>query len=206
MLAATLPLTYTNSWAHPDSIPELALFTIGCHAIVGRRDRWFVAALVVAALNRETAIFLVGAYWVSRQPDRGHFIKKCFVFNALLLILGGIRAWRGLEHYDYWQLSRNFKFLGLLPPGYDLYKRFYAWFIVVLAGPALAIIAAGWSHVPGDARRLVWSASPLAGVGLLFSSIIEPRIFMPFYPMLLPALLCVLVQPKKSDKERSLGN
>ena len=202
-VAATLPLLHTNSWAHPDSIPELALFTLGCLAVVRKHDGWFALALALAALNRETAAFLVGVYFLARPVSTVH-VAKTLLFSALCVgILGGLRLWRGFEHYEYWQLGRNLNFLGLLPSGYDLYKRFYAWFIVVLAVPALAIIGSGWARVPADARQLVWSAVPLVVTGFLISSIIEPRIFLPIYPMLLPALMCVLVQPKRSDEEYS---
>jgi hypothetical protein len=202
-VAATLPLFHTNSWAHPDSIPELALFTLGCLAVVRQHDGWFGILLALAAVNRETAAFLVGVYFLARPLTAAH-LARTLAFSVLCLgILGGIRFWRGLEHYEYWQLGRNLTFLGLLPAGYDLYKRFYAWFIVVLAAPVIALIAAGWGRVPADARRLAWSAGPLVVTGLLISSIIEPRIFLPIYPMLLPALMCVLVQPKRSDEEYS---
>ena len=33
LVAAGLPLTFTNSWAHPDHVAELALFTLGCLTI-----------------------------------------------------------------------------------------------------------------------------------------------------------------------------
>ena len=116
-----------------------------------------------------------------------------------------LRALRGIEHYEYWQLWRNLAFFKLLPPQFDLYKRFYAWFIVFLAGPALAVVVAGWAHVPTDARRLLSSSVPLLVTALLISSILEPRIFLPLYPLSLPALMCVLVQPKRVNEEQSLG-
>ena len=62
-----MPLTYTNSWPHPDHIPELALFTLACLAVARGHDGWFAAALIVASLNRETSAFL----WSSSTPWRG---------------------------------------------------------------------------------------------------------------------------------------
>ena len=52
----------------------------------------------------------------------------------------GLRSWRGLEPYDYWQLRRNLGFMALLPAAYDVYKRTYAWFVVILAAPVQANI------------------------------------------------------------------
>ena len=62
--AAFLPLTFTNSWAHPDSFPELCLFTLGCLTIARGWDNLLYPVLVVATLNRETAAFLV-MVWAS---------------------------------------------------------------------------------------------------------------------------------------------
>jgi hypothetical protein len=200
-IAATLPLTYTNSWAHPDSIPELALFTLGCLAIVRRTDTLFAVALAVASLNRETAAFLVGAYAFSRPVDGRHMARTAGFFALWASAFFGLRLWRGMEHYDYWQLGRNLTFLKLLPASYDVYKRAYAWFVFVLAGPALAVIAAGWARVPSDARRLLAAALPLALVGLTISSIIETRVFIPLYPLMLPALMFAVLEPKRSSEE-----
>jgi len=196
-VAATLPLTYTNSWAHADSIPELALFTLGCLAAVERRHVLFGLVLVVAALNRETAAFLVLAYALLHGGDRRAW-GAILGFGVLFaVIFVGLRAWRGVEHYDYWQLGRNLAFLKPLPPAYDLYKRFFGWFAVLLLAPALLVLAAGRRRVPPDARRLLLAAVPFAVVGLMFSSIIESRIFLPLYPLLLPGLMFALDVPKR---------
>lgn len=204
-VAATLPLTHTNSWAHADSIPELALFTLGCAAIAARRYWWFAAVLLAGTMNRETAGFLVLTYLFS-QPLSGPHVARTMAFGALGgSVLVALRLWRGVEHYEYWQLSRNLQFLRLLPPGYDPYKRAYAWFIVALTLPTIIMLAARWSAVPADARRMAWSGVPLVATGLTMSSIIEPRIFLPLYPLLLPALMCVVVQPIRDKEELRFG-
>lgn len=200
-VAATLPLTYTNSWAHPDSIPELALFTLGCLAVVRRADILFAVTLAVATLNRETSAFLVGAYAFAKPIDRAHLGRTLGMTAIWASIFVGLRYSRGLEHYDYWQLGRNLGFMKLLPAAYDIYKRTYAWFVVVLAAPAFAVIGAGWAHVPSDARRLLAATAPLILVGVTISSIIETRVFIPLYPLMLPALIFALVRPKRSPEE-----
>jgi hypothetical protein len=199
--AATLPLTYTNSWAHPDSIPELALFTLGCLAVVRRAELSGLLILIVATLNRETAVFLVVAYLLAGPWSWPHMTKAFGAGAIAVSVLIGLRLWRGVEHYDYWQLDRNIAFLGLLPANYDVYKRAYAWFIVALAGPACLLLARGWNRVPSDARRLAMSAIPFVIIGFTFSSIIEPRIFIPLIPLLLPALMCTLLQPIERSEE-----
>lgn len=199
--AAALPLTYTNSWAHPDSVPELALFTLGCLAVVRRAEWSGLLILAVATLNRETSVFLVLAYVLVGPWSWPHLAKAAGGAAVAVALLVGLRLWRGVEHYDYWQLGRNIAFLGLLPAGYDVYKRAYAWFIVALVGPATVLIVRGWSRIPSDARSLAITAIPFVITGLTLSSIIEPRIFIPLFPLLLPALMCTLLQPINRKEE-----
>lgn len=200
-LAAVLPLTYTNSWAHPDAIPELALFTLGCFTLVRGRDGWFAAVLVLAALNRETSAFLLVAYALARPLRTSHAGKTVVLGLLWAAIYVALRLVRGLEHYDYWQLPRNLGFLGLLPPGYDLYKRAYAWFIALLVGPAVVSISVRWREIPTPAKRLLMAGIPLVIAAFTASSIIETRIFIPLLPLGLPALMFALNVPKRVTEE-----
>src|ERR671913_840182 len=67
VVMALLPLTFTNSWAHPDHIPELALFTLAAAALARRRFAMFLGALALAALNRGTA----GVFFRPCPPPAG---------------------------------------------------------------------------------------------------------------------------------------
>lgn len=204
-VAATLPLTYTNSWAHPDAIPELALFMLGCALIVRDRDAWLAPVLVLATLNRETAAFLVVAYAFVR-PLTWSRLARVVAFGAIwLTIFAGLRLLRGFEHYEYFQLFRNFEFLKLLPPVYDIYKRGYAWFVVILTGPAFLVMLTRWSRIPPEARRLLAVAIPFAIVACTFSSIIETRIFIPLYALALPALMFAVTDPIRIAEESRIG-
>jgi hypothetical protein len=191
-VAATLPLTFTNSWAIPDQLPELAFFALAAGAVARGRDAWFVVWLVLASFNRETAVFLVVLYAVARPFTGAHAARTAAVAAVWFSIYAGLRAWRGLQSYEYWQLWRNIRFLGLLPAGFDPYKRAYAWFVVILFGPPAAIIAARWGAVPFFARRALLAVPFVLAAGTVFSSIIETRIFTPLYALVLPALLSAL--------------
>ena len=190
MVAATLPLTFTNSWAHPDHAAELALFTGACLAIARDRTAWVFSLLAVATLNRETAAFLVPLYLVAGPLTR----KRLFVTGLLALewasIYGGLRAWRGFAQYDYLQVWRNLDFLQLLPSGFDPYYRAYAWFGVLLFG-GLVFVALRGSRTsrPEFATRALLVVPLMAAVAFVWSSIIETRIFTPLYPLVLPAVI-----------------
>jgi hypothetical protein len=201
--AATLPLTFTNSWPHPDHIPELALFTLAACAIARRRGGWFAVALAAAALNRETSVFLVLLYLVVQPVTRQHLLRTALFGAEWFAIYAGLRVVRGLSHYDYWQAGRNLADLGLLPPAFDPYYRAYAYFGLVLFGPML-YVALRSRDLPFFARRALLVVPVFVAVCFLFSSIIESRIFTPLYTLVLPALMCAIVPSVDTRADRPL--
>ena len=194
LLAALLPLTFTNSWAHPDSLFELLLFTGGCIAIVDRRDGWFIVWLVAAALNRETSAFLLILWAWNRLASgawRVAWLRVGGVGALWVGITGGIRWVRGFEHYQYWMLPTNLANLIPLPANFDPYVRVsgYMWLLLsltVFGFAALGVRRFGFSSYFG---RTLGVASLLLMTGLMISSTIESRIFTPLLPLLLPATL-----------------
>jgi hypothetical protein len=193
LTAATIPLTFTNSWAHPDHIPELALFALGAAAIARRSDVLFGVALAAAALNRETSVFLVLLYAVVEPPSRSRLLRTVFFGLEWLAIYGGLRLVRGVEHYDYWQAARNLADLGMPLPAdlYDPYYRAYAYFVVVLFGPML-YLAVKANGAPRFIRAALFVALCVVVVAFLFSNIIETRIFTPLYALVLPGAIFYL--------------
>jgi hypothetical protein len=202
LVAGTLPLTFTNSWAHPDHVPELALFTLGALMIARRSVRGLAIALALAALNRETSAFLVLLYLIVEPITRGRMLQTTLFGLEWLAIYTGLRLWRGWESYDMWQLARNLSDLAIpLPAAYDPYYRAYAWFVVVLFAPMLWIAAAGRENPPFTRRALLVVPAVVA-VALIFSNIIETRIFTPLYTLIVPGLICALFVPQVDGIER----
>jgi hypothetical protein len=203
LVAATLPLTFTNSWAHPDHIPELALFTLGCFAIARGRDALFAITLVVATLNRETAAFLVALYLVGDEMTRTRLVKTAGFAAVWAAIYVGLRVARGFVAYDPWQLVRNLEFLKLLPAPYDPYARAYAWFGVILFGPLLYLAVQRRGNLPRFVRGALWVVPLVVVTCVLFSSIVESRIFTPIFPLIVPAVMFTVLQPKDSTDHSS---
>lgn len=190
IVAASLPLTFTNSWPHPDSMPELALFTLGALAIARGKDLWFAVVLAFAAFNRETSAFLVLLYFV--QPlSRARLVRSVLFGFEWLAIYAGLRYVRGLQHYEYWMAPRNIADLGLLPANYDPYYRAYAYFGLVLFGP-LVLFALRAERAPAFVRRALIVVPVFVAVAFAFSSIIETRIFTLLYPLVLPGAVYFL--------------
>jgi hypothetical protein len=194
LTAATLPLTFTNSWAHPDHVPELALFTLGALAIARGSTGLFAMVLATAALNRETSVFLVLLYAIAGPLMRGHVVRATLFGLEWLAIYAGLRVWRGLEHYDYWQAARNLVDLTLPLPAehYDPYYRAYAYFVVVIFAPLMYLAVKALHDAPRFVRRALLVAPCVVAVAFMFSNIIETRIFTPLYALVMPAAIWAL--------------
>jgi hypothetical protein len=189
LVAATLPLTFTNSWAHPDHIAELALFTAGCAAVAANRPLLLAALLAVATLNRETAVFLVPLYLLASPSVRNRVGITALLAIEWLIVYGGLRLWRGFVHYEYHQLWRNLQFLKLLPAAYDPYARAYAYFGLLLFGGLLYVALTQSAGRPLFMSRALWVVPMVAVVAFTMSSIIETRIFTPLYALILPSVI-----------------
>ncbi len=201
LVAALLPLTFTNSWAHPDHLLELGLFTLGCAAIARGWIGTFLVVLILNALNRETSAFLLPLLFLAYPLTRRHFVSTSVACLVWLATYVGLRWWRGLEWYDPWQVHQNLVFLHLLPPNYDPYYRAYAWFIVVLAAPLVWAVVMAWRVLPRGIRAGAAVVAPAFAVTcFLWSSIIETRIFTPLIPLITPAVLFALF-PRSHDRE-----
>lgn len=190
LVAATLPLTFTNSWAHPDHAAELLLFTAGCHAVATGHGASLAAVLAFATLNRETAVFLVPLYALAGRLDRRRVLVTAALGLEWAVIYLGLRAWRGFAHYDYLQVGRNLEFLRLLPPNYDPYYRAYAYFGILLFGGLLFAAFRAWRPgAPPFVTRALLIVPLVAVVAFTISSVIETRIFTLLYPLVLPAVI-----------------
>jgi hypothetical protein len=195
LVAALLPLTYTNSWPHPDHIAELALFTAGCLAVARDWHLAFAVLLVLNALNRETAAFLVALYAVAAPATRTRVLRTAGLGALWAATFLGLRLWRGFESYDYWQVWRNLEFLKLLPAEYDPYYRAYAWFPLALFGPLVYLSMRSWRVQPQFVRRALLVVPLVALVGFTLSSIIESRIFTPVFALVVPGIMFSATRP-----------
>jgi hypothetical protein len=199
-LAALMPLTFTNTWAHPDTFPDLFLFTAGCLAVVTRRDVLLAAILFVGMFNRETMGFLA-LLWARhrfpewRQPQTS--ARAVVIFGVGAAVYIGLRWARGFEHYEMWMLSQNLESMKVLPAGFDPYTRIAGFFWLILVGVpgSLAFTAARQPGSPPFFRHAFEIAALFVVVAWLFAAIIETRVFLPVLPLLLPAATAAFAEP-----------
>lgn len=199
-LAALIPLTFTNTWAHPDTFPDLFLFTAGCYAVALRRDFLLAAVLLIGMFNRETMGF-VALLWALHR--RGEWRRRHTVLRGVLLfgvcgaVYVGLRWARGFEPYDMWMVGRNLDSMQVLPVGFDPYTRIAGFFWIALLGvPAwFAFVAARRPGAPAFFRSAAAIAALFVLVAWLFAAVIETRVFVPVLPLLLPAAVGAFAQP-----------
>ena len=177
-----------------DHIPGLALFTLGCLAIARGNNALFAGALALAALNRETAVFLVALFAVGGQIDRRRACCALAFAAEVACILAGIGACRGWHRYDYRHLWRNLESLKFLPPPYDPYCRRYAYSFLAILGPSVHLGLLRGPQRPVLIRRALWVTVPFVGAVLLISSMIWTRVLTPLLPMLLPAVVSTVAR------------
>ena len=200
-LAAMLPLTFTNSWAHPDTFPDLFLFTAGCLAVAARKDAWLAVILAIGMLNRETMGF-VGLLWliVHQKEWRVPSVRRrALGLVAICAAAYAAPRWaRGFEHYQMWMFDRNLDYLKVLPPGFDPFTRVAGFFGIVLLGvPAwLAFKAARDPRNPSFFGSALIVAAAFILVACLFAAIIETRVFTAVLPLLLPGAVAVFASPR----------
>jgi hypothetical protein len=202
-MAAVLPLTFTNSWAHPDTFPDLILFTAGCLLIARRRDLLLYPLLIVGMLNRETIGFLAVLWAVVRLRDRGGAsipvaIARSTPYFAVCGAVYVLVRWiRGFEHYRMYMLPENISVLGTLPAGFDPYTRVAGYFSLLLLVPAfgLGVTALRARACPVFFSSALIVATLIAVVAWLFAAIIEVRVFVPVLPLIFPAAMAQFSEP-----------
>ena len=137
--AALLPITFTNSWAHPDTFPDLALFALGCHFIVRGQAAAMAGVLFVGMFNRETLGFLLVLWtlehWLPTR-SRAQTARLLMLAAVCVGVYFGIRWARGFETYRLLMIAENLQMLKILPPGFD---PVHARRRLLLAHPARAI-------------------------------------------------------------------
>jgi len=179
-LAALLPVTFLFDYA--DCYYELGFLSLGLGiATLGQQYLiWLVPLTLLAALNRETAIFIPLGYFAMN----GGYIGAVFLMGVAVVGLIIPRAWYGKKrrYCEWYMLSRNWNdLLHKFQPNHMLLLILMVWFIAIapicyltnLWGLYIVMVLfIGMMAVPS-----VWT---------------EIRVFMPVFLVLIPATLAIL--------------
>jgi hypothetical protein len=200
-VAATMPIALQDHYFQPWSLLEAVLFTAALPAIYHRRYGLLAGVVVLASLNRETAIF----------------IPLAFLFTSLDVM----RSWKSTRRID-WQPIRMFCGMVLLWGIVFLGLRYFrgsAVHVETIAGLLVRnttveslfrtlvhgslFLGAFWlfallgiRHAPRFLRQVSWII-PLYLVSVLLWGVwYEVRLLLPLYPILVPLGLAFLFRQR----------
>jgi hypothetical protein len=191
-LAAASTLRLTLQEYTPFSILEPGFFALGLLLAYRQRRGWLAVLVAIAALNRETAVFLPLAYAVTSPLTKKNVVTSVLLFAVWAGVFFGVRLVVG-EGSRYWTLdtiwawNRNSAHLALATLNATL-----------LLGAFWIFAALGFQRSPPFVRRSVLVVPPYLAAVLIWGVWSEVRLLTPLYPILFPLALSFLFRPSPS--------
>ena len=187
LVACTLRITIRLHDYAPSSYLEPSFFALSLIAI-HRDRRWWLALLVaLATLNRETAIFIVAIFAVTRVRSRDTLVAAAG-YGALWLAIFAALRYVGGDAERYWTLERVWR-TNMSQPQLAVFH------LAALFGAGWIFAALGWRHAP---RFVQWSAlivPPYFVTVAIWGIWWEVRLLLPVMPLLLALALSYLFHP-----------
>ena len=189
----------------PWSVLEPGLYALAMLLIIRERYLGFAALLVVASLNRETAVFLVVLFCCARPPrllslrqwrwPAVYFILWVIGYGGIRLFIGPREATESVSSH----LRYNLHISALL---YAALKAF------IFLGPLWALVRRGWRMAPDPIRYGVFAFPLFVLTTAPLTVWAETRLWTPYYCVLIPLILyglklelgCETTSPKVCGK------
>jgi len=195
-VAGTIPIALQDHYFQPWSLLEAGLFSVALVAI-HRKHYWLLASLVVlASLNRETALFIPLAFLLTIDiKSLLHARSKnewqpILVFGGLLLIWAAV-FW-GLR-YSLGSTSHIVTIEGLLARNTTKGSLFFTFVNGSLFLGGLWVFALlGFRYAPGFIKRVALIVPLYLLTVAVWGVWYEVRLLMPLYPVLVPLGLSYL--------------
>jgi hypothetical protein len=187
LLACTLRITIRLHDYAPSSYLEPSFFALSLVAIHRDRRGWLALLLALATLNRETAIFIVAIFAVTRVRSRDTVIAAAGYGALWLAIFAALRYFGG-DAERYWTLDRVWR-TNMSQP------QLAAFHVAALFGAGWIFATLGWRHAP---RFVQWSALiviPYLVTVAIWGIWWEVRLLLPMMPILLALALSYLFHP-----------
>lgn len=183
LIAATLRIALRHHDYQPWSLLEPSLITMALLWMLRRRHLALAVLVLVASLNRETAVFIVLLYFVVRVRDRQSALWGAAYAAIWLSIYVGLQWFVAatptpppLE--EIWRMNTRREQLGLTAVN-----------VALLFGPLLPFAALGYTHAPEFVRRSAIVIGPYLATIALYGLWWEVRLLMPLYPLVVPLAL-----------------
>lgn len=195
LVAALHGPAYMHYWYQPDSPGDLLAWALAVQLTLQRRDAWLFPLMLVAALNRETAVFIalihLGLRWGGEAKART--LLRAAALG--LLWLGpylGLRAAIPVERWAGGLTVAEIAWTNLTEPEWLGYA---ALFLGAWAPLALLDLRAK----PVELRRLMLVMVPYLGLVLAYGRLREVRLLLPLTLALIPAALLSLRDRLEGD-------
>ena len=186
-VAATLPIAMRPNEYGPYSFLEPTFISLSLLCTLRDRRLWLALLVAVAALNRETGVFLVLLYAVAR-PLNTHRSVTTFAYAAIwLTVFLALRLYAG-DDGRYWTADKVFR-SNLSQPWPAVFN------VAALFGVFWWFAAAGFRHAPPFVQRVAMVIPVYIAVIGVWGIWSEVRLLLPLLPLLLPLALSFLFEP-----------
>ena len=195
---AVLPLVYYGYYMQPMDIPNLFFMLAGCILILKKKDIWLIPLVLVAMLNRETAILLALIYLLVRYDELK--IPTLALRSGLIFITGiftyaALRVVFSIKHY-----YSDMYFLGSNLADWRVYT-----FALAIFGPLIPLSVWKFKEKPRFIQKAVLFVPFFIIIHFTMTIMSEPRLWLPVLPFLLAAgLWAVLPQEYKANSEEAV--
>lgn len=169
------------NYLYPYDLPSLVFFTAGLALIYARRYWWLVPLFPVAALNRETIVFLVPLLLLDACCNQGRFNWKNLRKPSLLALTAILSfIWLGVQVYVQHRFRANPIQTGnpLLDNVRELVNpRYLPQFFSIGAFLPVFLWRSRWRIGDVRIRMYLWIFLPWLAVMTVYGLLVETRIF-----------------------------
>lgn len=188
LVAALHGPAYLHYWYQPDSPGDLLAWTIAALLTLQRRDAWLFPLMVIAALNRETAVFIAAIHLSLRwddEPRMRTLARAAALGGCWLVPTVALRAFIPVERWAGGLTVAEIAWTNLTEPEWLGYAALFlgAW-------TPLALL--DLRSKPLALRRLMLAMVPYVLLILAFGRLREVRLLLPLTLPLVPAALLSL--------------
>jgi hypothetical protein len=183
-VAATLPVAMRPHEYGPHSFLEPTFFSLSLLCIVRERRLWLALLVAIAALNRETGVFVVLFYAVARPLNTQRLMTTLAYGGIWLAVFIGVRLYAG-DGGRYWTVDKVFS-SNVSQPWLAVFN------VAALLGVCWWFAAAGFRGAPPFVQRVATVIPVYGAVVAVWGIWWEVRLLLPLMPLLLPLALSFL--------------
>jgi hypothetical protein len=186
-VASTLPIAMRPNEFGPYSFLEPTYISLALLCILRDRRLWLALLVAIAALTRETGVFLVLLYGVAGPLDKRRLIATSAYAAIWLTAFVGLRVYAG-DGGRYWTIDKIFM-SNLTQPWDALFN------VAALLGVFWWFAALGFRQAPPFTRRVAIVIPAYVVVVGVWGIWREVRLLLPVVPLVLPLALSFLFAP-----------